>query len=273
MAREAVEAKENDLTKSLSRALRILNAIAEAGRPMGVTDIARRVGVHKSSVYRLLRTMVEYDYLEQHEATSDYWLGSQLSLHGQLASLHLELPRLAHAHVERLSQISRETTNLVRLQGERCLYLISIQTDRSIGMIARAAGSTDALYCTAVGKAMLAFLPLRRAESLLERTPMEQRTDATPRTPQDVISQLDEIRSRGYSIDDRENDENVRCVGSVVFNRRAEVIGAVSVSGPDFRVSDAFITEHAPHVIECAVSISETIGLPRDENPLSRHIS
>ena len=259
---------ESELTKSLSRALRILNAIAAAGRPLGVTDIARRVGVHKSSVYRLLRTMVEYNYLEQHETTSEYWLGTQLSRLGQLAALHLELPRIARPHVEQLARRTRETANLVKLDGELCIYLISVQTEHSIGMIARPAGATDAIYCTAVGKAMLAFMPERRAESILSRVEFVPRTKATLRTPEAVLAALPEVRARGYSVDNEENEENVRCVGSPVFDRRAEVIGAVSISGPAFRFTDAFIAEMAPHVKACAISISAELGLPAQSNPL-----
>lgn len=265
---ETTRPKETDLTKSLSRALRVLNAIADAGKPLGVTEIARRIDVHKSSVYRLLRTMVEYNYLEQHESTSEYWLGAQLSSLGQLAALHLELPKLARVHVERLSRRTQETANLVKLSGDRCLYLISVQTEHSIGMIARPIGSSDELHCTAVGKAMLAYLPIRRAENLLYRTQMKQRTPATPRTPDDVLAQLDSIRANGFSIDNGENDENVRCIGSAVFDRRGDVVGAVSISGPDFRVTDSFINQMAPAVVESAIDISTAIGLPREENPL-----
>ncbi len=269
---ETSHTRETELTKSLSRALRVLNAIADAGKPLGVTEIARRIDVHKSSVYRLLRTMVKYQYLEQHQSTTEYWLGAQLSNLGQLASLHLELPKLARVHVERLSKRTQETANLVKLNGNRCIYLISVQTEQSIGMIARPLGSSDELHCTAVGKAMLAYLPPRRAQNLLTRSELSRRTPTTLTTPQDILDQLDDVRRNGYSVDNGENDENVRCIGSAIFDRRAEVIGAVSISGPDFRVTDAFIAQMSPAVMECALDISATIGLPREENPLSLHL-
>lgn len=261
--------KETELTKSLSRALRILNTLAEAGRPLGVTEIARRIGVHKSSVYRLVRTMVEFNYLEQHEATAEYWLGTQLSRLGQLAGAHLELPRLARAHVEQLAQKTRETANLLKLDGDSCLYLISVQTEHSIGMLPRPTGSTDALYCTAAGKAMLAFMPPRRAESLLTRIELIPRTARTLSTPEAVLASLEAVRQRGYAVDDEENEENVRCVGSPIFDRRGDVVGAVSISGPVFRFTDAFIAAAGPLVIECAVNIAAAMGLPPAQNPLS----
>lgn len=265
--------KETELTKSLSRALRILDAIADAEKPLGVTEIARRVGVHKSSVYRLLRTMVEHEYLEQHEPTAEYWLGLRLSRLGQLASSHLQLPKVARVHIERLSHRTRETANLVKLHGDACLYLISIQTEQSIGTIARPPGSTDDLHSTAAGKAILAYLPDRRAEHLLERTPMKARTRATLQTPAELLAQLDDVRTRGFSLDDGENDENVRCIGSAVFDRHGDVIGAVSISGPAFRFTDAFIAAQAPAVIECAVDVSTALGLPKEDNPLFTFIS
>lgn len=265
--------KDAELTQTLSRGLTIINTLAEAEKPLGVSEIARRVGVHKSSVHRLLRTMVEYRYLEQHESTSQYWLGPQLSRLGQIASLHLELPKRARVHVERLSKLTGETTNLVKFHNETCLYLISIQTEQSIGTIARAPGSTDPLYCTAAGQAMLAYLPTRRAENLLQRVPLQAHTKNTLTHIDTILSRLETARSQGYAVDDGENDENVRCIGSPVFDQHCDVIGAVSISGPEFRVTDDFIARMAPAVIACAIDIAEAVGFPAGENPLHRLLS
>lgn len=266
---ETGEPAQNELTKSLVRALRVLDAIGDAGRPLGVTEIARRIGVHKSSVHRLLRTMVELDYLEQHGSTSEYWLGLRLSSLGQLATAHLELPRVARTHVERLSTRTHETANLAQLHGDRCLYLISVQTDQSIGIIAKEPGSTDSLQSTALGKAMLAHLAPHRAKDLLKRAEAGPKTAAAPRPLADFCELLPRIRSRGYAIDDRENDQNTRCIGAPIFDRRGTVVGAVSISGPEFRVTFESIEANAPFVMECAIDISEAIGLPPSDNPIS----
>lgn len=259
-----------ELTRSLTRALKIMETLEESGKPLGVTEIARRIGVHKSSVYRLVRTMVEFDFLEQHTDSAAYWLGAKLSLLGDMASLHLELPKRVRPHVERLAQLTRETANFVKLQGYRCLYLVSIPTDQSIGMIARPYGATDGIHCTAVGKAILAFVDPARAENLLGRVPFVRRTAQTLTTPDQVLQELPTVRANGYAVDDQENEEHVRCIGSPVFDADGTVVGGVSISGPDFRIDDGSLPDLATQVIRCAVDVSAGLGLPGRVNPLMR---
>lgn len=256
------------LTRSLARALLVLEALGEAGGPLGVTEIARRIGVHKSSVYRLLRTMVEYGYLEQHGDSSAYWLGSRLTHLGNLVSLHMELPRLARPHLERLSQLTRETVNLGQLQGSSCLYLLSIPTDKSIGMIARPYGATDPVYSTALGKAMLAFLPPAHVSALLRGVQFVPRTPHTVANRKALWAALDTTRARGYAVDDRENDEEVRCVGAPVFDRHAQVVGAVSVSAPAFRLRVDDVPSVAELVKQTAFDIATVLGCAPQHNPL-----
>lgn len=266
--RGAAPAGGQELTRSLARALLVLEALGEAGKPLGVTEIARRIDVHKSSVYRLLRTMVGFEYLEQHEGTAAYWLGSRLSYLGNLAGRHMEFLRLARPHVERLGQLTRETANLARLQGNVCVYLLSIPTEQPIGMIARPYGETDPVYSTALGKAMLAFLPAPQVEESLRRVEWRAHTARTVRDKEVLVAQLQQTRARGYAVDDRENDEDVRCVGAPVFGRQGELAGAVSVSAPAFRLDLEEIGKVAALVLGCARDVSTVLGCPRRANPL-----
>lgn len=267
------QGRQTELTKSLSRALSILDILLQKGTPLGVTELAQSVGIHKSSVYRLLRTMVEFEILEQHPQTSKYWLGPKLALLGEAAYSHLELPRIAAPHVERLAQLTRETANFAKLLGGTCLYLVSVPSDQPIGMMARPYGSTDPIYSTALGKAMLAYMPSTRAKTLLKNVNFTRRTERTPTCAEEVLAQLETVRERGYATDIGETHEHTRCVGAAVFDARGDVIGALSVSGPEFRMPAERISECGALVIQAAVEISASLGLEPAQNPLSKFAS
>ena len=223
-------------TRTLLRGLRVLEELATAGEPLGVTEIALRTDLDKATVTRLVATLCEAGYAVQPFGDRRYQIASKiLTLSGGF-TLGSELRTLARPHLEALRTATDETIHLGCLEGDRLVYVDKLETTRSVRLVS-AVGQTMPLHSTGVGKALLAGLtPEQRAE-LVPRLPLEARQPTTIRTQEALMIELDEIESRGFSIDNCENEENVVCVGAPVFSQ-GRVVAAISVSAPKFRMTD-----------------------------------
>jgi IclR family acetate operon transcriptional repressor len=204
-----------------------------------------------------------------HTLDGHYDLGTNvLSLSKSLLE-HLNLPEVAKPALQQLSQISNETTHLGLLDGTRMLYIGKVESSQTLRLHS-AVGTRNSLYSTAMGKAILAFLTPKQRAALLDQITF---TPYTPNTIADravLAVHLEEIRARGWAIDDMENEEGIRCIGAPIFNHEGLPFAALSISGPAYRLSISRLVELSQLVLEAAGAVSCQLGYRSGLTP-SRH--
>lgn len=244
--------------QSIERAIKIMEELATEKDGIGVTELAHRVQLHKSTVHRILNTLMQYGYAEQNPKTEKYRLGTKLLYLGGAILDRMDIRREAHDLLNNLAEEVNETIHLVVPDGDKAIYVDKIDSKRTIRMYSQI-GRKAPLHASAVGKAILAFLPPGDVERVINKG-LERYTKNTIIDPERLKKHLEEIRQKGYAVDDEENEEGIRCVGAPVFDHTGKVIGAISISGPIVTVTSEKIPELAEKVIECAKAISYKMG-------------
>ena len=243
----------------LDRAFAILNALANVKQDLSLAELAGTLKLHKSTVHRLAMILEGYRLIERDLQTGRYHLGLRLFELGSIAIGSFDIRDRARPHLERVLFEVDETVHLCILDAGEILYLDKIEPSRSVRMASRI-GRRNPAHCTAVGKAMLAWLPEHEVDDLLHRQGMPRRTPNTMTTPAELKSDLAAIRQRGYSIDNEEVEEGVRCVAVAVLDHWRRPLAAISVSAPAFRLPMEKVPVVAASVSRTAQQLSEESG-------------
>jgi DNA-binding IclR family transcriptional regulator len=247
----------------LDRAFAMLDALAQARDDASLAEIAALVHMHKSTVHRLLMVLEQHRAIDRDPSTGRYRLGMRLFELGNIAVGRFDIRARARPHLEKLMHDTNETVHLCVLDHGEVLYLDKVEPSRSVRM-ASTVGHRNPMHCTSVGKAILAGLPEEEVDDVIRRHGLRRMTANTIVTPVELKRELLGIRERGYSIDNEENEEGVRCVGAAVKNHLGCSAAAVSVSAPAFRLSMEIVPVIASAVVQTANSISSEWGY-RDE--------
>lgn len=246
-------------TRTLSRGLDVLEALAaadELGR--GPSAIAEMVGLDKATVTRLLRTLVETGYVAQDETSRRYRLTGKILRLAHGVTAQFDLQRVARPHLKRLREEVGETVHLGVREGLEVFYVDKLVSDNSIQLVS-AVGQTMPLHTTSLGKAILAALPEADREALYAQMDFAPRTARTIRSVEQFREEIDRTQARGYAIDDRENEDFGACVAVAIVGPDSRPVGALSVSGPDFRVRDHF-DRFGQRAREAALAIARELG-------------
>ncbi len=217
-----------DGEKTPAKLFEILETIGNSRAGLSAKEIASVSGIPLSTVFRLLKFLADRDYLRPSEGI--YSLGAGLARLGQVAAIQNPLLKLAHPHLESLAEETRETVHLAQLKGNLVVYLDKVEGVRSVRM-GSMIGNTSPVYCTGVGKAILAFLPSAGRESILKHLDFKPFTCHTIRDLPAFRTELDRIRRRGYAYDDCEHEDGVCCYAAPVFDYDGYPVAGISVSG------------------------------------------
>lgn len=252
--------------QSVDRALDLLEALATADGEVAITALAARTSLHVSTVHRLLSTLLKRGYVRQNPDTSRYYAGAKLATLTEGRSRFGELRLRARPLLRALTDATRETANLVVLDDIQAVYIETIPSPQVVRLFT-AVGNRTPLHATGAGKALLAALPSPRRDAMLERIDLRSYTARTITDRAALRRALEEIRERGYAIDDEEYDEGVRCVAVAVVASRAGTaatttgapVGALSISAPANRLSRQRCAELAPLLRRTAADLAETL--------------
>jgi DNA-binding IclR family transcriptional regulator len=258
--------------RSVSRAVHILQACGE-GSARTVSELARSLDLPKSSVYEILATLASEGLVEKDNGSRRYRLGSGLLALAHAARNSMEVTRVARPLLERLAAELDETVQLTVQVGDQILYVDGCESSRQLRTFFEL-GDRAPLYCTALGKAILAFLPAARAERLLRGKSLRRFTPNTLTEPAALREELARTAGRGYSIDNMEHEDGVRCVGAPIRDREGVVIASISVSGPAQRLRPERDAEIARLVVQAAEEISRRLGYrPASDKPVRKEVS
>jgi IclR family transcriptional regulator, acetate operon repressor len=250
--------------QSVSRALRALEQIAEAGE-LGITELGRRLGVHKATASRLVATLAEHGMVERDPVSEKYRLGFGLIRLAGAATAGLDLVRTSRPILEELAEKSRETVNLGVLSGEAVVYIDQVAGTRSIVAVSWV-GRRTPVHCASNGKVLLAFMDEPERERLLAG-PLERATKNTVVDPAKLRAQLAEVRARGYATTMEELEEGLNAVAAPIRRSDGQVVAAISVSGPAFRMRPVDLPRIALVTMEAATAISRRLGYVERRRP------
>lgn len=248
------------LSATVIKALSVLDHLGHARTPVSAAEIGRHLGIPRATAYRLASTLVAAGYATVHgDSPERFGLGLRtLELAGGFLD-GLELRRLASPIMQELRDISNETVHVVVVDEGQVVYVAKEESDRPVRMYS-ALGRRGYMHSTAVGKAILAFLPDRHVADIIDAHGLPA---LTPNTITDIVElhkELDRVRKLGYAIDDIENEESIRCVGAPIFDYAGNPVAAMSVSGPAFRLTRQQIQELVGPLTSATAEVSRQLG-------------
>jgi IclR family acetate operon transcriptional repressor len=238
----------------LDKGLTLLEALAEHPQGTGVSQVAREVGLPASTAHRLLANLVERGFVSFDSDSRRYYLGLKIFELSNQVALARALSEVALPAMRRLAKATGESVFLAVRDGTDLVYIERVGGESRI-QITGAIGSRGPLYCTAQGKAILAFLPESEQAKILTQIRLEPRAPNTITDPRELRKELQRTRERGWAVADEENQEGIRAVGVALINYREQPLAAMSVAAPTFRVSLARLEEFAPLLIDAARKI------------------
>jgi DNA-binding IclR family transcriptional regulator len=243
--------------QSVDRAVSVMELLARTGSS-GVTEVAREIGIHKSTAYRLLTTLRDRGLVEQDEATEKYRLGFGLVLLASAVTADLDVLRCARPVCERLSEQTQETVTVAVLEDDDAV-VIHQTVSKSSALSVDWTGRHTPIHATAAGQVFLSHMPEDQRRRILRR-PLERFTENTVLARASLEERAQETRERGYGYTVEELEIGLNAVGAPVRSSDGAVVATVSVSGPVFRLPAEDMPEVAELVKGAASEISRCLG-------------
>jgi IclR family acetate operon transcriptional repressor len=237
--------------QSVDRALDVLEALAEAGKPLGVGELGERTGLPQGTAHRILQSLHERGYVRR-DGSRKYSLGTsavRLADGAQRA-----LARSARPYLTELVSLSGETANLAVREGDDVVYIAQVSSPHTLRMFAEV-GRHVPPHSTAVGKVLLAALPREEARAILRRTGLTPRTPTTITGIQAFEAELDLVAAQGWAADEEEQESGVRCV-AVPLGGPGPTVAAMSLSGP----ADRFAGGRTDGLVEAMQRVGRAFG-------------
>lgn len=256
------------MSQSLERAVTILEALGE--RPQLIAELADNLGVHKTTVLRLLQTL-ERHALVIHDSEHRYRLGGGLFALGYQALEQRDLRQAASEHVRTLSDLTRQAIHLATYENARREVIYIDKDDRQSSIRLHSwIGKRAPIHCTGVAKAIVAFLPDAEREAIARATDYVRYTERTITDVDEFLVELERIRERGYATDNGEHEEFVRCIAAPIRDVSGEVVGSVSITSPAMVLELDGLDRFLPDLIETTGLIARELGWQERSSPGTR---
>lgn len=252
--------KSEYIIQAVDHALDLLEQFQGDIDELGVTELSKRLKLHKNNVFRLLATLESRNYIEQNRVTENYRLGLKTLELGQTFIKQMGLLRQSRPVLEALVKECNETTYVAILKDSHIVYLDVVETDLTVRVVPRV-GSRLPAYCTAAGKIQLAYMTDEELDNYLPAKELKRYTANTITDRDEIKTHLARIVEQGYAIDNEEMDVGVCCVAAPIRDYTRRIIGAVSISGPSMRFSkERMEQELIPLVQRAGEDISTKLG-------------
>jgi IclR family KDG regulon transcriptional repressor len=243
---------------SVLKVFGILQALGEQ-KKIGVTELAQRLMMSKSTVYRFLQTMKSLGYVNQEGETDKYALSLKLFELSAKSLEHRDLIQIADNQMHRLGKLTKETLHLGALDEDAIVYLHKVDSEYNLRMYSRI-GRRCPLYSTGLGKIMLAWLPEAEIRQLLANVTFESFTPHTLTDIEALLVELAQVRIDGYAQDNEENEQGLLCYAVPIYNRMGRITTGLSLSLPLVRFTQEKQTELIALLHEAARNISIEMG-------------
>ena len=245
--------------QSIERAFAILEEVARNRDGITLAELSKRVGLHNSTTFHLVRTMVSLGYIQQLKESKRYRIGRHLFTLAAGALDEIELVSLATPVLEGLTRATGECSHFAIRSGEDIVVLAKT-AGTGMFQMANQVGVVRPAHCTALGKVLLAALAPEQRERYLATHELKRFTTKTIVEPDALLRELEAVRRNGIGFDDGEFDAEARCVAVPVRDFTGQVAGAIGISAPMWRLSIQVLQEKAQQVREAAAQLSRELG-------------
>lgn len=245
--------------KSLLKAIDTIDAVAEAGN-VGIRELSSITGFPPSTIHRIVTTLVERNYFQQDPVTRRYSLSYRFLELGSRFQQQTHLTTIALPHLEQLMADARESVNLAVRDGDSMVYLDIVKSSYSMLQLFTQPGARVPLYATGVGKLFLSQMQDSELDAYLQRSKPSPYTPHTLVKKAKLVNDLQKIRSRGYSVDNQEMEEGVRCVAALIFDHQGKPAASISITGAAMRITPDRIEQFGTLAKACAAAISSKLG-------------
>ncbi|WP_032093801.1 MULTISPECIES: DNA-binding transcriptional regulator KdgR [Pasteurellaceae] len=247
-----------EAVSSVLKVFGIIEALAEQ-KEIGITDLAQRLMMSKSTTYRFLQTMKTLGFVSQEGETDKYSLTLKLFEVGAKSLEYVDLITLANKEMAHIAKQTNETLHLGMLEGNEIIYLHKIDSNYSLRMHSRI-GRRNPLYSTAIGKVLLSDYSNAEVQEILKDVVFIKHTEKTLENIEQLEQELDKVRRQHYAEDNEEQEPGLRCIAAPVYNRFGKIIAGISISLPTIR----FKEEQLPHLVSllqyAGKKVSEQLG-------------
>lgn len=251
-------ASKSSRLSSVAAAVRVLKCFSEAEPEIGISSLAKRLSLAKSTVHRLAVTLVSEGLLEQNPENGRYRLGIHLFIMGTLVRRRLEVSNTAQPFLQYLRERTGETIHLAVLNETNIMYLYNLESNQTIRMKSYI-GTLQPAFCTCEGRAMVAFGGNELINRVLQ-SGLAPRTAKTLVDPAELLKMFANVRQQGYAIDDEESEEDMRGIGAPLRDSTGQVVAAIGICGPSQRLTLKKLRSLAPVLINTAEAISTQLG-------------
>jgi IclR family KDG regulon transcriptional repressor len=246
------------MIQSLERGIQALVFLSNR-RTAGVTEVAEALSVNKSTAFRILETLMASNMVAQDKITAKYKLGPGILMLSERLIKNLDIIAIAKPYMIRLAERIGESAHLCMLSNDSAVVIEQIMADSRLAVHARV-GNTEPVHCSSVGKCLLAFSDEQLRESILARIAYKRYTANTITDADTLRSHLEEVRARGYALDDGEVSEDIMCIAAPVRIHSGDVAYSLGISGPNGRILEKEVETLARQLIETADTLSEQLG-------------
>jgi IclR family transcriptional regulator, acetate operon repressor len=246
-------------TATVARVTAVLDAFAAADTDLGVTELASHLGLAKSVVHRLVKALVDAEYVAHSPATRRYSLGPKAVRLGLVAVGQMRIRERALPYLRDLAAETGETATLSLLVGDHRVYAEQVESTQAVRQSVQI-GSSAHLFLGASGKAILAFLPAPRRAAILRHVGGTRHADGSQVDTQALARELDQIRQRGYATSQSERVLGAASAAAPVLDHHGDVVGSISVAGVTVRHGDRELADFGVRAAACAARLSADLG-------------
>ncbi|MCI1958650.1 MAG: IclR family transcriptional regulator [Clostridia bacterium] len=247
--------------QSVIKAFNVLECF-ENKKELGISDISKQMGISKSTIYGIVNTLVETGLLEQDGESKKYRLGLKLFEFGRIVEKRMDLRDEAKPFCIELSEKYVQTVHLATHSEGEVVYIDKFDVPDFL-IVYSQVGRRAPMTCTGVGKAMLAYLGKDYIEKYIIPKGFPKKTEKSIDTAEKLYADLEDVRKRGYAIDNEEIEQGLKCIAVPIFDKNGKPVAAVSLSGMAAKMEKNSTSAIAGDVIKCADEISARLGYKR----------
>lgn len=241
----------------LIKASYILDFLSNCNEPQTLNTIAKKTGLTNSTALKILDTLLLIGYVQKDTDLKKFSLGLSIIKYANKSIDNLDIKKITHSHLEELQRGTNETVHLGIQDKDNIVYITKIESKNPVCLYSKI-GSSIPMYCSAMGKAILAHLSDEEIKNYLDRTLLSKLTDNTITTEHEFMEEILKIRKMGYAYDNGEHEEDVFCIGvSIILNGKN--YGAISVSLPRYRLTEEFHKQVIEAIQNCKLNILNEI--------------
>jgi IclR family KDG regulon transcriptional repressor len=243
---------------SLLNGLKILLLYNNSTPSLAVAEISKKLGYSKSKAYRLIKSLVDCNFLQKKLGTKEYGLGVNSLRLGLIAQQNVKFFEIVRPLMEELSRLTKESVSLAARDRTKIILLEKVESDEPVRHSLASFGEVQPLTSGASSKVLLAYCDEEEWDQIISREGLRRYTPFTITSANQLKKQLREIRKKGYALSDREQIADVRAVAAPIRDINGQVVAALGITGPAYRINKKRVREFAELVVQYADKISHS---------------